>query len=175
MSIVQSTKKFKALVHFMVHECRDNPAQLGAIRLSKTLWFTDMLAYQILGKPATEEKYLKRRMGPVPATIESTLKELEDEGKIQREHDRFISRSSPDESLIPVQERRLAERLLEMTRSRTADEISEMSHSASWEAASEGEEIPLCATLVTEEGAITEEAVSWASAIVQQRESAGIT
>jgi hypothetical protein len=32
-----STEKFKALVHYIVEECSDNPGRLGATRLNKAL------------------------------------------------------------------------------------------------------------------------------------------
>ena len=81
-----SNAKLKELVHFIVHECRDNPASLGAVRLNKVLWLTDMMSYQVTGKPVTTERYVKRERGPVPATILATLDELKNEQKILIDH-----------------------------------------------------------------------------------------
>ena len=162
-------QKLKALVHFIIHECADNPGRLGAVRLNKILWFTDMLTYQTRGATATGEKYLKRRQGPVPATILQTLDELEAEGKIQidepsriYETRKFVSLDSPDISLLLDEDRDLAMYVIEKVCEQTASEVSEVSHDEAWDAASDGEEIPMCATLAVGRGAITPEIRAWA-------------
>ena len=177
MSKEELSRKFKALVHFMVHEC-ENPMRLGAVRINKALWFTDRTAYQSTGESVTGEKYIKRQMGPVPASILSTLRELEEEGNIfvqKRGHPYdphvFVSMKPPDVSLLTENDRLLAKSVLNIVCQHTATEVSELSHDASWEAASEGEEIPLCATLVTENGPITKEVREWAGAIVEKLEA----
>lgn len=174
MSKEELSRKFKALVHFIVHEC-DNPRRLGAVRINKALWFTDSLAYQSTGESVTGEKYIKRQMGPVPANILSTLKELEEEGKIiihkrGRPYDphMFLSITPPDVSLLTENDRLLAKNFLDIVCEYSANEVSEFSHDATWEAASEGEEIPLCATLVTEGGCITDEMRGWANSVVSE-------
>lgn len=166
-------EKFKALVHFIIHACRDNPERLGAIRLNKALWFTDKLAYQGNGEPVTGEKYVKRRMGPVPATILRTLRELEKENKIEiheRESNygatKYISCSEPDLLPLSSANRNLAKAVLNFVCGYTATEISEFTHDEAWDAALEGEEIPLFATLITGEGAITDETKEWAEKVV---------
>ena len=157
-----------------------NPGRLGAIRLNKALWFTDSLAYQIYGAPVTGEKYVKRKMGPVPATILRTLKELEKENKIEiREREnyydaiKYLSRSEPN--LIPLSsaDRDLAKAVLNFVCDRTATEISESTHDEAWNAALEGEEIPLFATLATGKGAITDEIREWAEKVVVEIEAEG--
>jgi len=58
------TEKFKELVHYIVHECRDDPARLGAIRLNKAVWWTDVAAFKECGKTVTDDKYVKRGILP---------------------------------------------------------------------------------------------------------------
>ena len=167
--------KFKELVHFIVHECRGNPAQLGAVRLNKVLWLTDMYSYQLQGKPITGERYVKRRKGPVPATILATLKELEKEEKIivdepQYKYDsrKFVSIREPNIPNLLVREREFAKGILDFVLAHSADEISDQTHEEAWEAAAEGEEIPLYATLVTGRSEITDQIIEWASQYVSE-------
>ena len=173
-----AAEKFKALVHFMVHECQDNPGRLGSVRLNKALWFTDMFAYQANGVPVTGERYIKRKMGPVPATILAVLRELQQEGKIivqGREHyydpNKYISLKDPDLSLLSDHDCSTAKVALGFVCQHTANEISDFTHDGVWSAAKEGEEIPLYATLAAERGVITDDVKAWAEAVVQERAS----
>jgi hypothetical protein len=77
-----ATEKFKALVHFIIHECSGHPGKLSAIRLNKTLWYADVAAFRNYGASITGETYVKRKMGPVPSHILSTIEELKSEGKL---------------------------------------------------------------------------------------------
>ncbi len=169
-----ATEKFKALVHFIVHECQDNPRKLGAIRLNKTLWYTDVVAYRLAGASVTNETYVKRKMGPVPSHILSTIDELKAEGLLhvqepQGQYDsrKYISLEEPDTSSLSADDIDLAKTVLSSVLGHTANMISEMTHDIIWEAASDGEEIPLYATLASDRGAITDEVKAWAGPIVE--------
>ena len=142
------------------------------------LWFTDMISYQMDGVPVTDEKYIKRKMGPVPATILRTIKELEREGKIMvcgrtayYDPYQYISLKDPDVSCLSDDARRLAKTVINFVCGLTANEISDFTHDEVWNAAKEGEEIPLFATLASGKGAITEEVKAWAESIVEEIES----
>lgn len=168
-----ATEKFKALVHFMVHECREHPGRLEAIRLNKALWYTDVIAYKMNGVPVSGETYVKRKKGPVPAHILATLRALEEEGKIlirepeyQYDPRKYLSLDSPDASKLSDEERELAKSVLGTVCGYSANEISEITHDIIWSAAAEGEEIPLSATLAAEKGTITDAVRAWASEIV---------
>ena len=174
-----SREKFKALVHFMVHECRHNPSRLGAIRLNKALWFADMLAYQANGVSITGETYVKRKKGPVPKTILATLAELEADEKIivqepEYAYDsrKYIFRGRLESGILSDAEQAWAKLVLDYVCRHSANEISELTHEEIWDAAAEGEEIPLYATLASGKGAITDEVKIWARAAVEQIECA---
>lgn len=167
-----ATEKFKALVHFIVHECQDNPGKLGAIRLNKTLWYTDVTAYHMAGASVTNEVYVKRKMGPVPSHILATLDELKNEGLMhvrepqgQFDSRKYISLEEPDTGMLSEDEMDLARNVLSTVLGCTANDISEKTHDIIWEVASDGEEIPLYATLASDRGAITDEVKAWAGAI----------
>lgn len=172
-----ATAKFKALVHFIVHECRDQPSRLGAIRLNKALWYTDVFAYKMNGVSVTGESYVKRKKGPVPAHILTTLRELKDEGKILIQEPeflydarKFVSLASPNVESLSDDERVLAKSILQTVCGYTANGISELTHDIIWDAAAEGEEIPLFATLASESGEVTDAVRTWANAVVTEVE-----
>ena len=170
---------FKELVHFMIHECRDNPMRLGSVRLNKALWFADMLVYQKTGAPLTEAHYVKRQRGPVPRAILPILRELEHDGLINMEEPAFqyaprlyFSRTPPDIQHLSHEERSIARAVLGAVCQHSASDISEATHEEIWEAAEEGEEIPLYATLASGRGEITEDVRAWADVCVEEIERA---
>ncbi len=168
-----ATKKFKELVHFIVHSCKDNPKILGAIRLNKTLWFADVYAYKTTGDSITGTKYIRRERGPVPAHILRTLKQLEQEGKIeisepkyQFEPWEYKSLDAPKTNHLSDDEKNMTKSVLDSICGLKASDISEVSHDIIWEAAEDGEEIPLYATLASQKGEITNEVRNWAAKII---------
>lgn len=170
--------KLKSLVHFIVDECRDNPGQLGAVRLNKALWFTDMLTYQETGTSVTGARYVKRKKGPVPKAILPTLEELQVEGKIMirdgthfYDTRKYISILDPDLSLLSDSDRYTAKAVLNFVCNNTANEISDITHDEVWSAAMDGEEIPLFSTLATGRGAITKDTKKWAGEVVRKIEA----
>lgn len=174
-----ATEKFKALVHFIVHECRDHPGRLGATRLNKALWYTDVIFYKMNGSSLTGESYVKRARGPVPAHILATIRELKDEGRIlvqepefQYDVRKFISLSTPNAEPLSDDERNLAKSILDTVCGYTANGISDLTHDVIWDAATEGEEIPLYATLASEMGEVTDEVRKWAGSVASEIEQA---
>lgn len=174
-----ATEKFQSLVHHIIHECSDHPGRLGAVRLYKALWFADVLAFQVHGESITGEGYIKRQFGPVPKHIITTLKALENQGAItilepeyKFDTRKFIARSSPPTETLSDDERNIANAVVKALLEHTANAVSEMSHDVIWQAAAEGEEIPLSATLAAQPGEITEEVVNWAIDAMTQREAA---
>ena len=146
-------------MHILVHECSETPARLGSIRLNKTLWFIDLLSYLETGKPVTGGSYIKRKRGPVPARLLEALGDLVQDKKIivqEPEHRydarKFISLESPDETRFKPDELELAKGILHAVLEYRAGETSELTHEEIWEAAQEGEEVPLYATLASGKG-----------------------
>lgn len=171
--------KFKNLVHFIIHECSDNPEQLGSTRLNKTLWYIDVLAYKANGKPVTEETYIKAQGGPVPKHVLGAIKKLKNEGKItvqepQYKFDarKYSSITSPASATLSDDEKDIAMHVLNQVRGFSASDISETTHDIIWAAAAMGEEIPLFATLAANEGIITAEVLSWADRVIVQQKVA---
>lgn len=165
--------KFKALVHLVINQC-DDPQKLGAIRLNKILWFSDVEAFRLTGNSISGSRYLRRKKGPVPANVLRSLQELKAEGKIQVDEPSaqyqpriFRSLQSVDEALFSGLERDIVKSIASQICSNfTADEISELTHDDVWRAADDGEEIPLEATLVSESGDYPAVVTNWADQVV---------
>lgn len=161
-------QKFRDLVCHIIQECSDDPSQLGAIRLNKILWFSDVVAYQVDGQSITGETYVKRRFGPAPKRMKQVLRYLEKHGEITITEPEFEFDTTRFESLksrpdrLSNREKQIISAVRGAVLGKTANEISEMSHDLIWKIAEEGEEIPLCASLAAMPGEVSENDIQWA-------------
>jgi hypothetical protein len=164
-------EKFKKLVHYVSYMCE--PADLGSTKLNKTCWFSDTIAYTMLGKSITDESYTKQQFGPVPHDILGVVRELQDEGKLvsRRIHDPFgypkqeyIALEKPNLSMFSAEEISIVDVVMEFVcKEHTAKTISNMSHDRIWELAEIGEEIPYDAVYASRLADIDEEDIKWAN------------
>lgn len=164
------TKEFKDLVHYIIHACSDSPSRLGAVRLNKALWFSDVIAFQD-GVPTTGARYVKKPFGPVPVEIDQALDELKHERAIRVEEPKHrydtrkffalapLSESSPlvDSSLVDI-----ADFVLRDVLDMSADEVSDLSHDYVFHFAQLGEEIPLYTSIIAGHAKPSAEDVAWA-------------
>lgn len=163
------TDKFKAMVHFIVASV-DDPHRLGATKLNKICWYADTLAFRLTGQPITKERYVKRARGPAPKNILLALKELEEKDKIRVRHSDhqiyktrlFINLEDPDTSVFSSIESGVLTTVINtICNEHTASSIGDLSHDRTWEAANEGEELPLYASLAGTAGEITDDVLLW--------------
>jgi hypothetical protein len=155
--------------------------RLGATRLNKICWFADSVSFRSEGQSISGETYVKRERGPVPKTILHALRELEAEGKILIRDKKFVTykmrlfvslKDDPDTAhFSPVQLEIVSAISKEICTNHTAASISDMSHDQIWHCANEGEEIPLYATLASEQAELTDDIMNWADGVVQRIES----
>src|SRR5215472_16282674 len=98
-----STNRLAALAHYVIWRC--NPADLGAVKLYKILWFADLEYYRRTGRSITgATSYTKLQHGQVPKGGRQAITTLEHEGKIAtstenyygRPKTMFLARSRPD-------------------------------------------------------------------------------
>ena len=66
---MENAAKFKKLVHYVCSQCSGDVSKLGAVKLNKALWLSDLVAYYQLGQPITSARYVKRQFGPVPSQL----------------------------------------------------------------------------------------------------------
>ncbi|MCB9504840.1 MAG: SocA family protein [Gemmatimonadales bacterium] len=168
--IRRDVKKLKALTHYVCWKC-ENPAILGATKLNKALWVSDLWWYVRTGAPITGETYVKRQYGPVPSSILTILGDLEREGAIvtrERRYDGFnkrdfIALTEPDISMFTPEEISVIDKAIDFVCHRhTAKSISRRTHDDIWKIAEIGEEIPYHAMLASVLGEVMPEDVDWA-------------
>lgn len=172
-------ERLKELVHYICDRCKNEPA-FGATKLNKILWYLDTFAFLKSGKAVSgNTKYVKRKYGPVPQRILTVLEDLEVEktilikeseyydGKFKRN---YIVLKAPDEAIFTADERELIDDIAQAVCRRTAKEISDLSHNAVWEAAKEGEEIPLYAVLAKPDK-VSREDEKWMESVIISRHS----
>ena len=162
--------KFKSLVHYVIAIRCDSPETLGAVKLNKVLWLSDLLAFHDRGKSITNVRYIKRQFGPVPAPILPVLRELEEEGIVTirdaslfgKRKKEYISNTPANSDFLTEQERLDVHWAIDLVcDNHTATSISDASHDRVWKIAEDGEEIPLF-TVFAKPGKITEADRVWA-------------
>lgn len=170
-------KNFKELVHYICEQTKTEPSKLGMTKLNKVLWFSDLFSYANYGKGITSEVYLKRKFGPVPKHILSTLEVLKNKGLIAIQESKFhgyvqkqpISLSSDvnTEFMDDSQKRIVDDVLKQICDDFDASSISELTHNEVWDMAEEGEEIPLFTVFTGTVGDMSNEDVLWAKKEVE--------
>lgn len=167
---------YESVVHYICESTKECPERLGATKLNKVLWFSDLLSYIETGKSITEETYIKRQYDPVPKNILSVISSLERLGKIARRDESFhgflqkqlISLSSCDDSFLTEAQRKIIDDIIEkICKNYTASSISELTHDDLWSMAQDGEEIPLYAVFSFKPGEIHDRDIDWANQRIQ--------
>lgn len=171
-------EKFKDLVHYICHTAdRD---ELGAVKLNKILWYSDIESYINRGTPLTGAVYIKRQFGPVPKDVLRALEDLSAERKMVvrdipffRDKKReYISLAEPDIGRFKAPEISLVANIMHyICHHHTAESISDATHDIIWELAEIGEEIPYCAVYGAILGEITEEDIKWAKESIASNEA----
>jgi hypothetical protein len=143
-------EKFKDALHFVIAHAGGRPG-FGAIKLYKTLWFSDAKTWLLTGRSITGEEYIRRQHGPVPKHGQDVISELASEGRIRvwqdRHYDyaqwRFRSLRSPDTNRLNHEEiKTLTYWMRHIAEDHTAESISDESHDYAWEIAKMGEPLP---------------------------------
>lgn len=165
-----NSEKFSRLVHYICWKVED-PTRLGAVKLNKVLWFSDLLTYLHLNAPVTGARYVKRQFGPVPAAVLPAIdalkeagaiavREVEYFGKSKRE---FFALKTPDISIFSADEISLVDQIIQsVCDQHTAASISELTHNAAWEMADIGEDLPFFTVFSAMNGEIDEKDIEWA-------------
>jgi len=170
--------KFRETVLFICTVC--DPARLGAVKLHKILYFSDMLRYAFEGHPLTGSTYRKRAHGPTSDHLLGMLRQLEREGAIRvrdavyfgfRKKE-YIPSTSPNLTLFSPDEIALIRDVSDfVANDNTAKTISDLSHNQAWELAEFGEELPYYTAFALFPVEPSEEAIEWAASSVGEIEA----
>jgi len=164
-------KKFLDTVHYVCHKASD-PSVLGAVKLNKVLWYSDVIQYMLTGHAITGEEYVKRQHGPVPRHILSAVDELVAAGRVARgkvDHygfmkNEYIALVEPDLSAFAADEiARIDEAFEHVCLKNTAKSISDETHGVVWDLAEMGEVMPYSTVFAASQGEIDEVDIAWAT------------
>lgn len=136
------------VVHYVISRC--TASELGNVKLHKILYFSDMLHYLATGEPLTGVEYRKQKFGPVARHLTWACERLSESGKIKIDRRDYLgfqkmdysSIRNPDSRSLSNQSVQILNDVIEFVCSRSAREISELSHNSAWEAAKIGETLP---------------------------------
>jgi uncharacterized phage-associated protein len=168
--------KFKELVHYICEKAED-PSCLGAIKLNKVLWYSDVVNYLATGRSITGETYVKRQHGPVPRDVLRAIQALVKEGKIERgkvDHfgwikNEYISIFESDKNMFSGSEMSFIDAAFQhVCMQHTAMSVSEETHDQVWKMADMGEIIPYEAVFASMVGEVDETDLDWAKAELQK-------
>jgi Protein of unknown function (DUF4065) len=140
MSEWSNTDKLAVVAHYVI--ARTLPHELGATKLNKILWFADCLAYERLGRSLTGlTEYRRLDQGPVPHGLDNVLDKLAAQGVIARRiapspgypRKEFFSLQEPPLEQLDATEVDLLHIVIDYVRTKSAREVSDLSHDALWQ------------------------------------------
>jgi hypothetical protein len=161
--------RLASVTHYIIARC--NPEKLGATKLNKILWFSDVFYYRRHGRTITgSDNYMKQQFGPVQRNMLGALGELKKEGKIvertgetpvgfRRE---YVWLKEPDLTPFKADEIDMLNAMMDwICKDESAKSISDKSHDMLWDETEIGAAMPVRAGAVFP-AEITPEAVEWA-------------
>jgi len=151
--------KLAQALHIIINEAEKKKWPLGAVKLTKSMVFSEAASLYIQGRPITGVKIVKAPQGPVPDGYKEALKRLEAEGRIKiTESDQkfeptvYQSLSEPDLTGFSEQDLKI---IFELTATccneYTAQALSKETHDYFWKIVGMGKKIPLSAYLWPED------------------------
>lgn len=150
--------RFQELI-LMVCLRSENDPTYGATKLNKLLFFSDIVAYQVLCESISGEEYQKLEKGPAPRRLLPEMAELKAAGDIcTRTNDVYgyqqrktFALRDPEWSLFSPQEIDIVGSVIQRFWGKNATDMSNLSHEfIGWQLADMNETIPLSAVFVSD-------------------------
>lgn len=141
--------KFKNVLLYILERCAGKP-NVGETVLYKLLYFSDFNYYELYEEHLTGAKYRKLPYGPVPQKLNTIIKQMMDDGQLQRvktdyhgyPQTRYLPLEKADLTELRASEKEVIDRVIEQMSDWSASAISNYSHKdMPWVASKEGEEI----------------------------------
>jgi hypothetical protein len=155
--IAPSNEKLAELV-VLVSRFSESDPLFGSIKLNKTLFFIDFLAYRTLGKPVTGQEYFALENGPAlryRARLWNAMQKRKDIAVrkeptvFDNDKERTLALRDPDVTKFSPNELGLIFKVIEALRTATGRELSDLSHTLfGWQLSKEKETIPYSTALV---------------------------
>jgi transcriptional regulator with XRE-family HTH domain len=141
--------KFKNVLLYILERCAGKP-NVGETVLYKLLYFADFNYYELYEEQLTGAKYRKLPYGPVPQKLDSIIKQMIDDGYLQRvktayqgyPQTRYLPLKKANLTELLASEKEVIDMVIEQMGDWSATAISNYSHKdIPWIASKEGEEI----------------------------------
>jgi transcriptional regulator with XRE-family HTH domain len=131
----ENTEKFKQVLLYIVSKIGNRP-NIGQTALYKLLYFIDFDYYEKYQEYLIGATYIKNTHGPTPVSFAKVSRDLESKGKLvevmskffQYDQKKYLVTSEPEVSALKAQELKHIDDELDRLASKTAKELSEMSH-----------------------------------------------
>jgi uncharacterized protein YlxP (DUF503 family) len=172
--------KLRAAVLHVISTC--DPESLGAVKLHKVLYYSDMLSYLDTGRPITGAEYRKRPFGPTCDSILPILNDLQRKGEIEVQSvsyhgfqkKQFRALGLVRTNHLSADEKEVLDEMIEFVcRNNTAKTISDFSHSLAWEMVEFGDVIPYHNAFNLVPNMASAESMAWAEEEAAKLESSG--
>lgn len=141
--------KLKELILYIA-EVSQKDQRFGAVKLNKILFWADFEAYRRLGNSITGAEYQHLPEGPAPRQLLPARRQLEEDGSLEMTERPFHSyvqtvpqvKRTPNLRLFTPEEILIVDEVVEMLRSYTGADVSEISHREwGWRLTNDGETI----------------------------------
>jgi transcriptional regulator with XRE-family HTH domain len=141
--------KFKNVLLYILEHCAGKP-NVGETVLYKLLYFSDFNYYELYEEHLTGAKYRKLPFGPVPQKLDAIIKQMIDNGQLQRvkteyhgfPQTRYLPLEKADLTQLKASEKEVIDRVIEQMSNWSAAMTSDYSHKdLPWEITDEGKDI----------------------------------
>jgi hypothetical protein len=168
-------KKLEEAVHYICSRASEN---LGAVKLNKILYYSDMTHYAQTGNAITGATYAKQFRGPVPKQVVPAIDHLVHDRRLSVENvsyfdfvkREFTTFGATDDTVFSKAEIERMDFVIHSIDKFSAREISDISHTIVWKSAELGETLPYDSFFVAYLGDITDEDMKRALTAVQRVE-----
>lgn len=153
--------------------------ELGAVKLNKILYYSDMLRYAQTGKSITGATYVKNQRGPVPREVMKVINRLKAANRLStsevsifdKTRREFDALDEPSLKIFEHEELKLINNMIRYVCGYDARGINDVSHTVVWEVADMGEVLPYESFFVSYLGDVDDDDVKMAQEIIASRES----
>jgi hypothetical protein len=164
--------RLKSLIHYVIQAAAARP-RFGAVKLHKTLWFSDARSFVLRGQSITGAPYIREKYGPIPRDGMRLRNELAQEGAIKQWQNEstghlgwhFKSLLPPDVSWLEARDAQEVDYWIKnISENHSAESISDESHDHGWQIAKMGETLPFISVLAERARDPSDEEMAWARA-----------
>ncbi len=154
--IKPNENKFRELVLLIARKSEGDP-RFGSLKLNKLLFYSDFVAYLMLGKPISGQEYFALENGPAPRYMVRVREQMLADGDIairQKEtvagpQARTFALREPNLLQFTAQEVDLVDNVIQIFWGQVGSEMSELTHRfPGWKLAAQKETIPYTVALV---------------------------